>query len=877
MPQPPIIATSSPTALFDRYPVRCAGMALLYFALATTCISLTDAMPDHVAAVWWPNALVLAVLLRSARERWWGFIAAAATANLAANLTMGYQPLLSPALALSDAAEIALALFLLRGHGRHLKPERNARDLVIALVAILGIGATVSSTLAAAAMHMAVDTPFGVTWQKWWMAEFFGMVSLLPLALSLNADKLRQLFSSRRALEFVALSALSLGSTFFALQWMPFPFVTMMLPLLLVAMRVGFFGTALIGFFNALLMLTLTLKLAPSVLTALPITVGNHLLLSTALMLIAPQMVALLIEQRDRTLARLRQSEKVFRDSMRYAPIGMLLVTRDGYCFGANPAGCEILGYSEDELRAIHMGALCLAEDIEAMRTITRAVIEGSRTHATLERRYIRKDGRHVWCQTSIAGARDADGNVLYLIAQVENIDARKQHERQREALQRELEHRARHDSLTGLINRQSFEHTLEAILGSRADDRQHSLCFIDLDRFKILNDSAGHAAGDLLLRQLAQRLQKRVRSHDVLARLGGDEFGLLLPDCSSEDASRLCAQLIDSVNALHFSWEGSTFTLGASIGVVPFQAGHLSLNELMSRADVACYSAKNEGRNRVVIYAGDDSVAARNHQQIQIAASIREALEAGRFALYAQPIVPLNTTLQQLRPIELLVRLRTREGQLLSPAAFIPAAERYGLMAAIDRWVIAHALLEHGHALASHRDVGISINLSGTSFNDPDFADYLRSVIRNSPFTPERICFEITETAMVNNIVQAAELVQLLKGMGCRVALDDFGSGLSSFNYLKNFAVDVVKIDGSFVRGLAGNRIDRAIVESINQIAHQLGARTVAEFVESAEVAAQLREIGVDYAQGYHYARPEPLIGLLQRLAQDSPALTAE
>jgi diguanylate cyclase (GGDEF)-like protein/PAS domain S-box-containing protein len=857
-------------AWLDSYPLRCTTLGLLYFVLATTCIGITRTTPDHVAAVWWPNALMLAVLLRTSREHWRGFIAAAIAANLSANLAMGYHPLLSPALALSDAAEIALSILLLRGSGRRLKPEYKARDLIIALTAILGVGATASSTLAATAMHIAADTPFGETWLRWWMAEFFGMVSLFPLALSLSTDRVRLLFLSRRAIEFGAFSVLSLAATFFALQLAPFPFVMMMLPLLLIAMRIGSLGTALIGFFNAVLMLTLTLKLTPLTQIAFPFVIGNHLLFSTALMLIAPQMVALLIEQRDRMLTRLRQSERTFRDSMQNAPIGMMLVTDQGICFRTNPAACAILGYSEAELRETPLIEICPPEDLPAMRLAAHSIMRGERTNASLERRYICKDGSIVWCQTSVASARDANGKFLYMITQIENIDERKRAESQREQLQRELEYRARHDSLTGLINRQSFEHTLEALLNSPTDDRQHSLCFIDLDRFKILNDSAGHAAGDLLLRQIAQRLQQHVRSHDILARLGGDEFGLLLPDCAGEDASRICQQLVKSVNTMHFSWEGSAFTVGASIGVVPFRAGELSLAELMSRADVACYSAKNEGRNRVVIYADSDSVAARNHQQIQIAASIREALETGRFTLYAQPLRPLNAALGWLRPLELLVRLRTREGQLVSPSVFIPAAERYGLMAAIDRWVIAHALLEYGHEIAQLPDVGISINISGTSFNDPDFTDYLRSVIHNTPINRRRICFEITETAVVNNITQAADLVQLLKSMGCRVALDDFGSGLSSFTYLKNFAVDIVKIDGGFVRELAESRIDRAIVESISQIAHEIGAMTVAESVESADIDLLLRQIGVDFGQGYHYAQPEPLSGLLQRLAQE-------
>jgi diguanylate cyclase (GGDEF)-like protein/PAS domain S-box-containing protein len=700
-----------------------------------------------------------------------------------------------------------------------------------------------------------------------------GMISLLPLTMVFSRAHCQRLLTYPRRYEFVGIAAGSLLATYFALRWASYPFILIAVPLLLASLRLGLLGTATINLANLILVLVLMLK-GNLILLNDATLMQSHVLIATALALLGPLMTALLIEQHDRTISRLRQGERTFRDAMNYAPIGMVLVGIDGVCLRANPAVCEILGYTETELVGMSMREVCPDEDVAENTRRTVEMLSGKVTHFSMERRYIHKSGAIIWARMSMAAARDAQGNPLHLITQIENIDDHKQNELQRDELQRELEHRARHDGLTGLLNRQTFEQVIDQLLQS--DDveiRQHSLCYIDLDRFKVLNDSVGHAAGDVLLRQISQRLTQYIRSHDTLARFGGDEFGLLLPDCPTTAARRVGEAIIDAINSVRFNWEGRAFDIGASIGIVPFSADCvLTVGELMSRADVACYTAKNEGRNRVAIYDGGDSIAARDHHQIQIAASIREALEAGRFCLYAQRIEPLDAN-QSERPIELLVRLRTQQGQLLPPGAFIPAAERYDLMADIDRWVVSTALLEFGPRLAAIDNIHISINLSGTSFNDPDFSEFLRVLIRNTPINPQALCFELTETAVINDMAHAAALLQMLQQEGCKVALDDFGNGLSSFSYLKSFPAQIIKIDGSFVRTICESEIDRAIVESINQIAHRLGAKTVAEYVETLEIAEILREIGVDYAQGYAFSKPEPLEGMIQLLTQSAPS----
>ena len=855
---------------YSSYFARCALLALTYFALATFCIYISADQPNHVARIWWPNALVLGVLMRTRRNHWWGYILADIAGNIAANLTMGYHPLLSPALALCDLGEISLCLWLLRRLLPDYKVTLNLRSFLITLGVILGVGASFSATCAALLMHLIFDAPRLDVWLTWWMAECIGMVSLLPIVTQISREKIARLLQPERRWEFLGVCTASTALASLIFLRVPFPFIVMTIPLLIAALRLNFLGTAIAAFLHILVVLFASIGLRSQINTSTEQLAVHTMLVASAVLVLGPLLVSLLIEELRNAIVEVHNSQKLFGASFKYASIGMLLFEPEGQCIRGNPAALQMLGYGENELTSID--GYRIAEPSGGSLALQRAepVMSGSEPYVRYERVFIRKDGSSFWARVSLSAVRDDNDQLLYVVVQFENIEQRKREEAQRAEMQKELEYRARYDSLTGILNRQSFEHMLGDLLESQHGAlRHHSVCFIDLDRFKVLNDSAGHAAGDMLLRKISQELQAGVRNGDILARLGGDEFGILLPDCSAEDARRICAQLIATINNLNFNWEGMTFTVGASIGVVPFSAGSFSLKELMSRVDVACYSAKSEGRNRVVIYDDNNSLAAQNHQQIQVAASIREALETERFALYAQRIMPLNPTIDVFH-IEVLVRLRTRNGGLTPPGLFIPAAERYGLMPAIDRWVIANTLLIQGEKLAQFDNLSLSINISGSSFNDADFSDFLRTTIQSTPIKRDRICFEITETAVVGNITQAAQLMRLLKEEGCRVALDDFGSGLSSFNYLKHFPVDVLKIDGSFIQSVDRNSVDRAIVESINQVAHQLGAITVAEFVENENIAECLRDIGIDFAQGYHYATPEPLENILKRLGAD-------
>ena len=419
------------------------------------------------------------------------------------------------------------------------------------------------------------------------------------------------------------------------------------------------------------------------------------------------------------------------------------------------------------------------------------------------------------------------------------------------------LSHQASHDVLTGLVNRREFEKRMErALRNAREQGGHHVLCYMDLDRFKIVNDTCGHVAGDELLRQLAFLMRKRLRDRDTLARLGGDEFGLLLEGCSQADALRVAEDLLAMVRDFRFTWQDKVFNVGLSMGLVALGGANDSIAGLLTAADAACYAAKEKGRNRIHVYQETDAGLVQRSGEMQWVSRLNLALEKNLFCLYRQPIVSLKGETEPA--FEVLLRMRDENGEIIPPMAFIPAAERFGLMPAIDRWVIDAAF-----GAIRRQGVGqgtCAINLSSSSLLDANLADYVRGGLAQHGISPRCICFEITEIAAIANLSETLPLLQELKKIGCRLALDDFGSGMSSFAYLKNLPVDYLKIDGSFVRNMAVAPVDFMTVQSIHNIAAAMGIRTVAEWVEDEATLNLLRDIGVDYVQGNWLGRPEPL-----------------
>lgn len=478
----------------------------------------------------------------------------------------------------------------------------------------------------------------------------------------------------------------------------------------------------------------------------------------------------------------------------------------------------------------------------------------GRKDHLAL----LRPDGSEVAIADSAAPIRDHDGELLGAILVFNDVG----HTRK---LARQLSFQASHDALTGLFNRREFEQQLQQTINNEcADAQQHALCYLDLDQFKVVNDTCGHIAGDELLRQLAGLLHGEVRESDILARLGGDEFGVLLKGCGLTQAQRIAEDLRSRVKDFRFVWQDHSFEIGVSIGLAAVNASTRNIADVMSVADVACYAAKDMGRNRVHVYQPDDSELKQRRGEMRWVSRLHKAIDEDRFVLYYQSIVPVAPGTTHPLHFEVLIRLRDEHGKEVPPMAFIPAAERYNLMPSIDRWVVRHTL-QYLRALPNPAGQWLCVmNLSGQSLCDDQFLDYVLDQLQIAGIDPRHLCFEITETAAIANLRHAVHFMTELKAIGCRFALDDFGSGLSSFAYLKNLRVDYLKIDGGFVKDMVDDPIDCAMVEAITQIGHVMGIQTIAEFVESDTILAALGRLGVDYAQGYWVAAPRPLDDLI-------------
>ncbi len=472
--------------------------------------------------------------------------------------------------------------------------------------------------------------------------------------------------------------------------------------------------------------------------------------------------------------------------------------------------------------------------------------------------------GEEIAVDAMKAGAHDyvMKDNLTRLLPAIERELREAENRRAHQEAQARIRHLAYHDSLTGLINRSEFERRLdEAVHDAREGGRRHTLFYLDLDQFKLVNDSCGHLAGDEMLRRLAKRLRNAIRESDTLARLGGDEFGILLMNCTRATAEPVAQALLDNLRDYFFVWGDRSFKVGASIGMVEIDGSRDSY-ALLSMADMACYAAKDRGRNRFHVYAEGDRELNQRRGEMQWVQRLQRALECDDLVLYWQPIRSLRDDRVHH---EVLLRMRDESGTgVITPDRFIPAAERYNLMPEVDRWVIRHALrrMQRLEAARGRQGEVLFVNLSATSLSDESLVDFIRGEIAACGLEPGRVGFEITETAAIADFDCARELTRRLHEHGCRVSLDDFGTGMSSFSYLKALTVDFIKIDGSFVRRMRQEAVDGAIVEAVNHIAHISGIRTIAEFVEERSVMEHLREVGVDYAQGWAVEKPGPMPG---------------
>jgi len=529
------------------------------------------------------------------------------------------------------------------------------------------------------------------------------------------------------------------------------------------------------------------------------------------------------------------------------------------------------LGYVEGGLQASWDTGVAIIHPDDAIRVSRRfeAHLRGETEMLEYQTRMLTQGRAWTWVAGRGRLVRAPDGRPTHICGTLKNIDAERAArgrwllaERERRRLARQLRHQALHDPLTGLANRRGFEQQLAALLHSaRRGQRVHALCYLDLDHFKVVNDTCGHAAGDDLLRRLPALLAPRLRPGDTLARLGGDEFAVLLGDCALGQAARIAGELRDAVRDFRFAWQYRTFAIGAAVGVVEINAASRGSASVLAAADAACYVAKDRGPNHVHVSYPRDLALARKRGELRWVARLKSAIEEDRFRLHYMSIAPLAGG--PATHHELLLRLADARGALVAPGAFLPAAERYQLMPLIDRWVIARASAQLGAAvarqpaLARHR---FGINLSGDSLRDPQLLDGVRDALARHAVPPSMIYFEFTETAAIANLGAAVAFIHGLRALGCEFALDDFGSGMSSFTWLKRLPVDYLKIDGSFIRDVVHNPVDQAIVRAVLAVGAQLGIPAVAEYVENEAIRRCVQGLGVHYAQGHAIGLPAPL-----------------
>jgi diguanylate cyclase (GGDEF)-like protein/PAS domain S-box-containing protein len=556
------------------------------------------------------------------------------------------------------------------------------------------------------------------------------------------------------------------------------------------------------------------------------------------------------------TAERARASaEKRFRTAFAQAPIGMALIELEGRFLQVNRALAEITGYPVGDLLAVPSGELTHPEDRHADEMALAFMRNGTMQVHDVEKRYLQAGGSVAWVSVHTTLVRDEDGEPAYFLSQIQDVTTRRKYESR-------LQYMADHDPLTGLLNRRAYERILtEHLAQGERYGHEGAVLMLDLDEFKQVNDTLGHSAGDDLIVRVGTALAERLRGTDTVARLGGDEFAILLPKGGRAEAEQVAEALLEAIGAERAARgpKGRERPISASIGVAPLSGMRdITADEALINADLAMYDAKEAGRNRFETYGGSRGGQAGIEARLEWVERIRTALEEDRFMLHAQPVVDANSG--EITQLELLVRMLGERDELIMPGSFLPVAERFGLVGDIDRWVVTRAIRMLGEQSLRGTHPKVEINLSGHSLGEPGLAAHIGEELRGAAVDPTQLVFEVTETTAIGNIEAAQHFAEQLAELGCSFALDDFGAGFGSFYYLKHLPFDFIKIDGEFVRNLTVDETDRVVISAVVELARGLGKRTIAEFVGDEATVGALRDLGVDYLQGFHLGKPAPI-----------------
>lgn len=578
--------------------------------------------------------------------------------------------------------------------------------------------------------------------------------------------------------------------------------------------------------------------------------------------------IALYKHKVDKTLKR---QERRFSAILHSIADGIIATDNEKKIQFLNPVAEEITGWKEAEAQSKYIENLITIIDENTNNIIQLPAID---TPASKKAIFYFKDtvvknrnGETIPVEGTIASIRDSNDHVEGQVIAIRDVT-------QLREMSNKISYQASHDALTGLYNREAFSQSLKTMISSaKKENRQHALIYLDLDQFKLINDTIGHAAGDELLLETTAIIKNVFRSSDICARLGGDEFGVLLSDTDQETAYIIAQRLHSRLSERRLIWEKTAFNIHSSIGLVTIDSESEDIHSVLAAADDACYIAKDEGGRRIRIYKTSDTMFKKRRGEMQWVTRLTRALEENRFELFYQTIIPISPTAKEshMEKLEILIRMVDEEGNIIPPADFLPAAERYNMMPSVDRWVVNTAMSMYNKVAEQNNNnekrLVFTINLSAESMADEHFLEFIQNQIKTNNVKPFDFCFEITETVTISNMTTASKFIHELKTLGCTFALDDFGSGFSSFNYLKNMPVDYLKIDGSFVKDMDENAVNSAMVEAINNLGHVMGIKTIAEFVRNREILEKLTELGIDYAQGYEISKPQSLKALIRNL----------